>query len=146
MDDCLALERLLRTRLRDRVPGLRDVLGAADLGGIQERAQIVPAAHVLLAGITPTEERDDGRVQRIEQLWYVAIAVRNARDTQGGAGARAEAGPLLAQALRALCGWRPSPAYTPLRLRRPPPTFFSRGFGYYPLAFASQTIVRGDHP
>lgn len=138
-----AEKRLIR-RLEAKVkPHVRAVLSAADLAGVQESEQITPALHVILQGYRPTREQGSGLIQEIEQTWLVVAAVRNVR---GIPDAREDAGPILDAVLRALLGWRPDAGWTPFQLAAAPRPGFSRGFLYFPLAFTTKIVARGDGP
>jgi hypothetical protein len=138
----LSAEALLLDRLRATVTGARAVLSAADLAGVEESQQQTPAVHVVLGGYRPTRVSGEGRVQETEQSWRVVVAVRNLRSPQTGEHAREDAGPVLAQVLEALQGWRPSAEHTPLALAAGPAPGFSRGYGYFPLTFTTQVVTR----
>ena len=143
--DYLGAEPLLLERLREQVEGVRAVLSAADLAGVAESKQPTPALHVLYGGYTPGEQLkgSQGRVQASHQRWVVVVAVRNLRTPHTGEDARGEAGPLLSAVLEALQGWRPSAEHTPLELAAGPAPGFSKGYGYFPLAFATRVVTRG---
>lgn len=144
MDNHLALEPLLIARLKEQVTGFRDVLGMADLAAMQEASQITPAAHVIYQGDTfPAKDGGGKHSTLVEQTWLVVVAVRNVRDTIGGAAARVEAGELITQTLKALSNWRPEPELRPLVLVNPPKPGFNAGFAYFPLAFKFVFYAKG---
>jgi len=141
----LALEDLLIERLTSQLDGeIRAVLRARDLAGVAEQRQVTPAVHVLYRGHRPGEQRGDGTIQRIEQQWMAVVAVRNVRDVRGGQGAREEAGPIVTAVLNALLGWRPNKWYSPLHLQPAPAAAWTEGFGYVPLLFSTQIVLRGQ--
>lgn len=144
MTDYLAAEALLLARLSDQVPGVKAVLAAADLEGVEEAKQVTPALHLVFGGYRPLRQGQGagGRLVETEQTWWVVVAVKNLRTAKTGTDARAEAGPLLAAVLGALLGWKPSPDHAPLELAPAPRGGFSKGFGYYPLAFVTRVIMR----
>ena len=144
--DYLAAEPLIVTRLRGEVAGVPSahVLTAADLSGVEARAQHTPALHVIYDGDEPLGESgqsDAGDVQITWQRWLVVVAVRSARDTTGGAGARALAGPLLVAVIQALAGWRPSADHSPLIRASAPRPAFDAGFAYYPQLYRTAIVL-----
>ncbi len=143
--DYLAAEQLLIARLRSAVPGFHAVLGAADLDGVAEAGQTVPAAHVIYDGDAlpggDAARGGAGAAQMVAQRWMIVVAVRNVRQTLSGDGARGEAGPLISQTLAALSGWQPSPAFRPLRRVPGPRPGYNAGFGYFPLLFEAQLVT-----
>lgn len=145
ISDYLAAEPLLIARLRAAVAGFRAVLGAADLDGVAEGAQTVPAAHVIYDGDAlpggDASRGGAGAAQMVAQRWLVVVAVRNVRQAATGDGARGEAGPLISQTLAALSGWQPSPSFRPLRRVAGPRPGYNAGFGYFPLLFEAQLVT-----
>ena len=144
LTDYLAAEPLIVARLRDQVAGVPHVLTAADLAGVEARAQHTPALHVIYDGDEPAGEAgqsDAGDVQITWQRWLVVLAVRSARDTLGGAGARALAGPLLVAVIQALAGWRPSADHSPMLRASAPRPVFDAGFAYYPQLYRTAVVL-----
>lgn len=131
----LRIEALLRARIEASVAGLKAVLGAADLAGVSEAAQITPAVHVLYDGDEVVTRGGDSVAVAVNQRWLVVVAVRNVRNQATGDAARAEAGELIWEVLRAVQGWQPAADLGPLaRVNGPAPAYIS-GFAYFPLAF-----------
>lgn len=145
MENFLSAEPLIVARLEAKVPGVK-VFSAADLAGVAEAKQTTPALHVLFSGYRPTRQQEGshGRIQEGEQTWFVVAAVRNLRSPQTGEHAREEAGPVLATVLAALQGWKPSTGHGPLELAPGARAGFKNGFGYFPLAFTTKVVTRGD--
>lgn len=141
----LALEALLIARLKSAVPDFRDVLGMADLAAMQESSQTAPAAHVIYQGdsIPSGSSAGQGTAQVVVQSWLVVVAVRNARDTRGGTDARAEAGVLLTDTIKALSGWQAAPEFRPMVRVNAPRPGFNAGFAYFPLAFEARFVTKG---
>lgn len=132
----MALEPLLIERINDRlrhIPALK-ILSGADLAGIDERAQPVPAVHVIFGG--HQERVQDHLVERVER-WLTVVAVRNARSQVSGQDARADAGPILTDLHAALLGWQPK-GVKPVQPAAAPRPGFSAGFGYFPLAWEAR--------
>lgn len=144
--DYLSAEPLIVARLRDQVEAVPDanVLTAADLAGVEARAQHTPALHVIYDGDEPAGEAGQseyGDTQVVQQRWLVVVAVRSARDTLGGAGARALAGPLLVAVIQALAGWRPSADHSPMVRANAPRPVFDAGFAYYPQLYRTTIVL-----
>jgi hypothetical protein len=146
--DYLAAEALIIARLGAAQDGEIDpparALGAADLAGVEESAQVAPAYQVLYRGDVFAGEGDsEGGTQVVFQEWMTVIAVRNVRGGRTGAGARAEAGPLIARALRLLNGHQLSAGFSPLKrvLPGPAPAYSDAGFAYFPIVHRTQIVT-----
>ena len=138
MDNYLALEGLLIARLRDQIPDIPSQ-GVKDLAGVKTLALPNASLFVYLVGDHPGETADLGANQQIRQSWTVEVVVRNTFQAATGAGARQEAGPLLAQVIRALSGWTPDfTIYRALYREKSEvrPGYSDDGFLFYPLQFA----------
>lgn len=144
MDNYLIAEQLIVERLTTRLRGVKKVLAAADLAGVAESSQTTPAVHVVYQGYRPTQEKEDGATQQTEQTWLVVVAVRNVRDTRAATATREDAGPIMLDCLRALQGWLPSKEHSRLKLSTAPQAGYRAGFGYFPMAFTTKLITRGD--
>ncbi|ACL71489.1 conserved hypothetical protein [Thioalkalivibrio sulfidiphilus HL-EbGr7] len=139
----LALEPLIEARLKAHLPAGVHVLTAADLAGVEERAQVTPAVHLIYRGYRPTQDQGQGKIQEIEQIWWTVVAVRSARDIKGGSGTREQAGPIIDAVLEALMGWRPIEGYLPLKLAPSAAPAYRAGFAYHPLGWTTRTTKRG---
>lgn len=139
MDDFLALEPALITRLKE-IAGFNLVDSVAALEQVAEMSQVVPAALVVYDGYSPVGEAGSGELTQFSQRWYVVVVVRSASQTLTGGGLRTEAGPLIADVLEKLVGFRVS-GFTALRLTAAPPALMQSGYGYYPLGFTVQAEV-----
>jgi len=147
MNDFLGCEALIIERLKNKASGVKAVLSAADLADVAEKQQTTPALHVISGGWKPTAVKpgSGGMLSaEFEQIWLVVVAVRNVRSAKTGTDARAEAGPILAATLKALLGWRPSNEFQPFKPAPAPKPGFSAGYGYFPLAFTTKTVVAGE--
>lgn len=133
------LVALLKAALVDRVPAVH-VLTEADLAGVQEAAQFVPAVHVVWNGFRVLEASTRGDKARLEHTWLCVAAVRNVAGVRNGEAARRDAGELLARAGAALMGAVVPNTAGPFRLAPAPRGSFSNGFFYLPLAFTVQTM------
>jgi hypothetical protein len=144
MDNYLSAEQLIVDRLKAEVVGLAGVFSAADLDGVVDRQQIVPAAHVLYDGDRIADgagRSSTGEKQKVEQLWYVVLAVRNARTASTGEAARADAGVLLLRILKALQGWRLSPEHDPMKRINGVNPGHASGFLYIPIRFSTTIFI-----
>lgn len=139
----LALESALVERLKAKLPAGVHVLTGADLDGVSEGSQPTPAVHVVYQGYRVIETRPDGRAARVEQVWLAVVAVRNVRDARTGAAARADAGALGDGVISALMGWQPVGTSSPLKLAQAPRAGYSAGHFYLPMAFTTETTVKG---
>ena len=141
--DYLSAENLLIARLKAEVPELAGVFSAADLEGVAEAQQVTPAAHVLFYGDRVVESGNGrsstGDCQLVDQIWYVVLAVRNARAQATGEATRRDAGPLATKILKALQGWQPSPDHSPLKRIHGAGPGHKPGFLYLP--FCVQTRI-----
>jgi hypothetical protein len=145
MNDLFVAQQLLVNRLTEQVNGLRLVQGLRDGAAVQERPGTTPAAYVLYDG--QEVRMQAGRAQVVDQKWLVMLVIRSLRDTTAPPTAnsgRQDAGPLLIHLCRALLGWRPAAEFGPLSLLNAPNPSFRDGFGYYPLRFATRTVIRAD--
>jgi hypothetical protein len=139
----LAAEPHLVACLKAALAGMQPavhVLTEADLAGVKEAAQHVPAVHVVWGGYRVLEASAAGTRARLEQTWLVVAAVRNLADVRSGSAARQEAGELLARAGQALMGLKPPCSAQPLRLAAAPRSWASKGYVYVPLAFTTETL------
>lgn len=144
MDSLFILEAPLLLRLKEQLAPLRPavhVLAAADLAGVTEEKQMLPAVNLIYQGYRVLQNRADKRLARIEQTWLTVVAVSNARGLKVGTEARADAGTLGAAVLLALAGWQPPGAASPLELSNAPSARFSAGFQYLPQAFTVELVV-----
>lgn len=146
-DNWLAAEPLLVERLRTQVPDLRAVYQAEDLAALDAqkdvRAAATPAAHVFYLGdqvlVGDDSSRNQGAAQVVDQIYGVALVVRNAT---GAGGLRADAGRLLPQLIRAIAGWDCGVAgLRPFRraaVRTPPRYYADKAI--FPLFFAARAF------
>lgn len=138
----LAVEPHLVARLQAALAGLSPavhVLTAADLAGVAEARQLVPAVHVVWGGFRVLQSRSDGGQARLQNTWLAVTAVRNVSGIREGAATRAEATQLVATVGGALMGFRPPNVSGPLMLAPSPMAKFAAGFMYLPLAFTVES-------
>lgn len=96
-------------RLRERVPLLRTIGGAADYVSAYERPGATPSAFVILAGESISTTPLSGNVlkQRTEADIDVAVAVRNYSASSRGKAQIDGVRQVVAQVRAALNGWKP---------------------------------------
>lgn len=102
---------LVIARLKDQVPELQEVGGAADLASIQKLRDFrTPSAFVILAVETPVPRQSGApgaaTRQMVQVQFGVVVAVRNYRDSKGQAAAD-DLRPELGRVRDALIGWVP---------------------------------------
>lgn len=103
---------LVIARLKDQVPELQEVGGAADLAAMQKLRDFrTPCAFVILAVETPIPRQSGAPGAATRQMvpvnFGVVVAVRNYRDNKGEAAAD-DLRPVLGRVRDALIGWVPS--------------------------------------
>lgn len=140
MSNHLAAEPLLVARLKARLPDTVQVLAAADLDGVQDASQFVPAVHVLYGGHRIGKAPYPGCEQRL-QSWACIVAVRNRR---GVAAQRVAAGELVAAVETALLGYKLSSEHTPLIGQDAPKPTYGPGVIYYTLVYQTSIVVKGE--
>ena len=104
---------VIEQRLRDVVPDLHQVKGAAEFAAVTSLGSYrVPSAYVVLAREEGMEEptgqparRPSGK-QQAKVTFGVITAVRNYRDNTGAQAAK-DASPLIGHIRKALMGWQP---------------------------------------
>ncbi|WP_347253457.1 phage tail terminator protein [Leminorella grimontii] len=143
--DYLFSEPLIIKRLRETLPDLREITGAAGLAQIQEENIPAPAAYVLYLGdsISATPAATGGiqaRQQFVTQLWAVVVVVYYADGRGMGEEINSEAGPYLSRVIEALSGWKPEIGSCPPVRRHPQqlPAQYEDGYGFFPLVFQVQ--------
>lgn len=144
----LSLEPLLVERIKNALdshtPAVH-VLTAADLDGVTEERQLVPAVQVVFAGFKPVSA-DVGNT-RIECTWYTVLVVKNvsAAGAAGkGAAARTSANAMAHAVYTALVGWTPDGHSKPLSLAPGPRAEHSKGFFYLPLMWRTEFVWRSE--
>lgn len=141
--DLLAVGRLIKNRLLEKVPGL---LAVHTMAGRDDRLkqQLVRLPAVLVAPGGHDVPQGDGAVighgrsQIINQHWLVILAVSTAsqRDNED---LLSLAGPLLHDVNAALMGWSPTgSAMAAFRMATPPEPFFIDDVFLYPLVFSTR--------
>lgn len=139
----LAAGNHIVSRLKARCATASDnIFSTADLAGVKERSQVTPALHVVLHSYRPLSD-DSGPTSRWSEIYLVVIVVKHARQVSGTDAIRNAAEPLLAEALAALDGWRCPGCIGTVRAIDPPNPLFTDSFGYFPLAFAVESVTEG---
>ena len=142
MDNYLALEEMIRNRLRGEAKGLQAVKRADDFQDASQRNQVTPAAYVIYAGdrITQTAgaQAGAGSAQAVHQTWLVMICTSSAQDYTGAVDT---AGKVIYSVIKALAGWQPPGFGRPLRRVNAPAPEYLGGFGYFYFGFETQLII-----
>lgn len=118
-----------------------NVFSAADLVGVEEKRQVAPALHVVLADYTPVDVVGGDVVW--EEVWLVVAVVKNVARGERVSGQICDGRTILRSVLRALAGWRPAhgaPAFKPIK---PPRPQTGDTHAYFPLAFKVRTATAG---
>ncbi len=102
------IRRLIEDRIKSRVPGLRQVSGAADLESIRTNTITPPAIFVYRGSRDPTSNGLlSGVAQRVTESYAVVVITKNLRDARGAvSGDENEA--LCDRVGAALLGWQPN--------------------------------------
>ncbi len=139
----LDAEPLLIDRLKAACPAVSgNVFSTANLEGVLEANQITPALHVVLHSYRKLDD-DAGSGTLWRETWLVVAVVKNVRQNVGASAIRNAGGALVAEAMAALDGWRCPGAVGLVRAIDPPYPDIVAGFGYFPLAFAVNTVTTG---
>lgn len=143
----LSLEPLLvdrlKTALASHTPAVH-VLTAADLEGVIEERQLVPAVHVVFADLKPLTV-DVGNT-RAECLWHTVVTLKNVSTADKGAAARNSANALAHAVYTALAAWMPPGHSKPLALTNGPRGGHHNGFFYLPLTWRTEFVWRSSAP
>ncbi|GBL46225.1 phage protein [Sulfuriferula multivorans] len=140
--DYLAAGALIEAHVRANLPQL-DVKAITDIADLDAKTAKDLALFVIYDGDTPAGIAGQNESQLVQQHWLLVLAVRNRRGQATGAGVQDAAGPLLAELIALMLGWRPSAEFTALRRASAPKPGFSASFGYYPLRFETYLITEG---
>lgn len=138
LDDFLALEDLIITRIRTGMPELVACGSYLTLTTLQHALLHFPSAWVGYGGYQiEGSPLANGAVQQIRQIWNVTLVVRSAADPGDGSEIRNSAGPLLAKILQLLMGWKPHDKVRSLELVPAPDPDYGDGVGMFHLSFAT---------
>lgn len=139
----LEADARLVERLKARCPSVTNsVFSTADLVGVKEKSQGGAAMHVVLHSYGP-RTNDGGPTSVWREIYLVVCVVKHARQHVGAEALRQAAAPLLAEALAALDGWRCPGTIGEVRAIDPPNPLITDAFGYFPLAFAIESVSEG---
>lgn len=134
------LVALLKRAVQGMSPAVH-VLTTADLVGVQEEAQFVPALHVVGNGFAVVEAQY--RAMRLRHVWYVVAVVRNAASQRRTDAARRDAGALQTRAMAALLSEPLPGAATPLTPTAAPAGVPSKkGYYYLPSGWQVESVFR----
>lgn len=146
VEDYLFCEPLLIEKLRNDIPELVDVCGAADLDSLDNEDPTCPCAYVIYAGdMTPTNPAATGGIGRsaqfVTQLWSVVLCVYLPDGRGIGNGVSKIAGKLISKISRSLRGFVPDPKCCKSMYKHSTPVipdYGSDGYCYYTLTFCVQ--------
>lgn len=139
----LAIEPLLVERLKSGLDPEVYVASVEDVVSLEESALADLNVLLLYGGERLGSSAGSGSAGIEYQRWIVAVAVRLAVQSDGGAARRAEAGPILSTVRRLLSGWEPGPDFGEFTKIAPPAPYYSPSFGYFPVSYET-LIVDGD--
>lgn len=150
MDDYLAAGALIEDRIREKAPNLKRVEVVGDLvTWLEDEAEFekqisgkLPAAFVGYDGDVLGDMTGEGSDHVAAQRWLVVLAVGNYRRADTARGVVSDAGPLLAQLMAALNGWKPT-GFTELIRQAAPRPGYRAGVGFFPLVFSTNVFVEG---
>jgi hypothetical protein len=102
------VRNLIEDRIRDQVPGLREVKGAASYLALEEGVLLDDSAYVVKLIRKPSENQTCGGFasQNVQETYAVFVSAKNVR-TVTGADAADQAETRCAQIQAALLGWQP---------------------------------------
>ena len=131
-------------RLREQMPQLQEVGGAAEFDRVLSKHAVPPSAYVIYLGgrAQPESARCAGvHRQQVAATFEVFICERNVADVFG-AEAEADMRPLREGVLKALTGWTPDPAcLEPLDRTTDRLWVFDQGVIWWRLAFATGFLM-----
>ena len=150
IEDYLAAGPLIEARIRDKVGGIKRIEGVGDLTAwLEDEAEFekqisgkLPAAFVGYDGDVIGAMAGDGFAHVAAQRWLVVLAVGNYRRADTAKGVVEAAGPLLAQLMAALNGWKPE-GFSELKRQVAPRPGYRAGVGFFPLMFSIDVPVEG---
>lgn len=132
-DDALWLGPAIAQRMKAQIPALRTAQVMDDLSPDTVPQQL-PAGVVVLFALQPDDSIAKVAAPTVRALWLATVVVANRRPDPDAQ--RTEAGPLLAQAIKAVHGWRPDGLAEPLRWAPGGPRpYYTKSFSAYPLMF-----------
>lgn len=132
------------TRLRDTCPSFRLVAGAAEVAAARNGVPAAPAAYVIPLGESSADNQVAGShavMQRVEHVFGVLIATRNATDGRGQAGVD-DLDALKAEVRSALLGWQSDDALDPILFGGGQLVGFFDGFVWWQEEFATAYYLR----
>jgi len=138
----VTLRQSVETRLREQLPDLREVAGAASLDAVLGGRVSAPAAYVFReAQQASPNEGANFITQRIGVRLGVVLVVRNVRDPrQGDSSDEAEA--LSLQVRDALYGWAPAAEAEPLEYAGGRLVSMQNGFYFWMDSYTTATYWR----
>jgi len=143
IENLLVAEELIIERLENTIDDIK-ILSTADLSGVTERSQIIPAIHVVYAGYKlETEGQQSQSMAFIRQKWITMIVDRDIRSIKNGKTISPNAGIVHSQIIKSLFGYQLSPDHSFMRLESPQPPRYANNFAYYPIPFSTKIQLEG---
>ncbi len=133
MHDYLAAEPLIVARLKEWIAEAM-IHSTWGMPKLQETPDLPPSVLVSLEEDRPGQIADNGITQKVEQVWLCLVVVSEPAN---------EAGPLIAQVIKAMAGWQPDdPAFSPFRRVKShfTPDYSANGIYYFPVAFMTSFV------
>lgn len=127
-DDYLAAAPLLQAAL-EQVPHVHDVIYLNDLAEL-DNIKRTPCLFLLYQGDNVPDNANAGLYSAFSQTWLVVLVDRLGRKSNAGAH--------LTNTIRALAGKRTGSVGPWIRVNTSLKPKYTKGFGYYPLAFKAQ--------
>lgn len=116
-----------------RIVGTRD-----DMEGVTEEKQVTPGVYVLYRWFAVPDATEKRGVLKHRWLILIAVSAPGAKQREASP-LNQVAGRFIPSVLQALHGYTPIGSTEPMVIATPPERWSGKGFGYYPLAFTSNT-------
>lgn len=123
------IRQAIETRIRDQVPGLRQVAGSADLTAVLTGRTTPPAAYVFEMADNAVGSANGGSQQVVESF-AVIVVVTNHRDTKGTDSADT-CRDIRHQIFQALTDFQPDGSHDPIVYASGSLVSFENGFLYW---------------
>ncbi|TMO54090.1 phage tail terminator protein [Pseudoalteromonas phenolica] len=133
-DNHLLASEPLKTALQ-AVPGIRHVQYLNELDEL-DQVQYTPTLFYLYFGDDISDKANAGASMQLKQTWLVVLVDR--------LGCEQSTGKLLTSTIRALAGKKTDMVGPWQRVNTPIKPRYTKGYGFFPLAFTSQFKMRGN--
>lgn len=134
------------TRIRDSVPALKLVGGAAEFENATNAAMALPAAFVLPARDRGGSSPFGNQIveQQIDSEFAVVLAVRNLSDSTGSAAAQQSLKPVRDAVADALINWPPDPDFFGCEFSNGQLTLFENGVIWWTDTYRTSHLIRSQ--